>query len=561
MRLPLEFTERMRRILGTEYAAFEKSYEQPRKYGLRVNTAKIEPEEFERIAPFHLTPIPWVPGGYFYEEQDAPARHPFYYGGLYYLQEPSAMTPAVILEAEPGERLLDLCAAPGGKATALGARLRGQGILVANDISASRCRALLKNLEVFGIPNALVTNGVPARLQEQFPEYFDRVLLDAPCSGEGMFRKDEGALRAWYPERPQECAKIQRDLILRAADMLRPGGRLLYSTCTFAPEENEEVIRYLLEQREDMELLEIPRLPGREGFAPGLLGLERCVRLWPHRLDGEGHFLALLGKRGGDGYENPGESENPEEIRVRNLQETGAERLEEKKGRSPEGILWERQGEQGEGNSWEISGGRLKRDQRGNRKEELEEGRRRNRREELEEGRQKSRKGTPDRKGGRKGKNKNSTAVQGGPGKEERAALEEFFGAVLKNPREHQPCGKLELHGGQVYWEPSDLPAAEGIPFLRRGLYLGEVKKGRFEPSQSLAMALSPKECAALCRLSPEDERVIRYLRGETVEIGKEESARESGWVLVCAGDCALGWGKLVKGLLKNKYHAGWRMK
>lgn len=259
--------------------------------------------------------------------------------------------------------------------------------------------------------------------------------------------------------------------------------------------------------------------------------------------------MTLPGKRGGDGYENPGESENPEEIRVRNLQETGAERLEEKKGRSPEGILWERQGEQGEGNSWEISGGRLKRDQRGNRKEE------------LEEGRQKSRKGTSDRKGGRKGKNKNSTAVQGGPGKEERAALEEFFCAVLENPREHQLCGKMEIHGGQVYWEPSDLPATEGIPFLRRGLYLGEVKKGRFEPSQSLAMALRPKECAALCRFSPEDERVTRYLRGETVEIGKEESARESGWVLVCAGDCALGWGKLVKGLLKNKYHAGWRMK
>ena len=169
---------------------------------------------------------------------------------------------------------------------------------MANDISASRCKALLKNLEVFGVPNALVANGIPARLQERFPEYFDRILLDAPCSGEGMFRKDADTIRAWYPDKPAECAALQRELILRAADMLRPGGRMLYSTCTFAPEENEEVIRFLLEQRPEMALLKIPRGPGRENFGPGLEGMEDCVRLWPHRLEGEGHFLALLEKQG-----------------------------------------------------------------------------------------------------------------------------------------------------------------------------------------------------------------------------------------------------------------------
>ena len=464
MKLPVIFTERMQRILGTEYAAFEKSYEQPRKYGLRVNTLKISPREFERIAPFHLTEIPWIPGGYFYEEQDAPARHPFYYAGLYYLQEPSAMTPASVLDVKPGDRVLDLCAAPGGKATALGAKLQGQGILVANDISASRCKALLKNLEVFGVPNALVANGIPARLQERFLEYFDRILLDAPCSGEGMFRKDADTIRAWYPDKPAECAALQRELILRAADMLRPGGRMLYSTCTFAPEENEEVIRFLLEQRPEMALLKIPRGPGRENFGPGLEGMEDCVRLWPHRLEGEGHFLALLEKQG----QNAG------------LQE----------------------------------------------------------------------KGFPAQTGGK------------APNREEKALLDDFFDALLTEAgKEKTQAGRLDVHAGQVYWEPEQMPAVPGIPFLRRGLYLGELKKGRFEPGQSLAMALQADACAARCDLPAEDERIFRYLRGETIEVGEKEASLSSGWLLVCAGGYPLGWGKLVKGKLKNKYHPGWRMR
>ena len=158
MKLPEEFLERMEKMLGTEYEAFLKSYEEPRKFGLRVNTAKISVEKFQELAPFHLTPIPWIPNGFYYEREDDPARHPFYYAGLYYLQEPSAMTPAMVLPVVPGERVLDLCAAPGGKATALGAKLRGEGLLVANDISASRAKALLKNLEVFGIANSYVTN-------------------------------------------------------------------------------------------------------------------------------------------------------------------------------------------------------------------------------------------------------------------------------------------------------------------------------------------------------------------------------------------------------------------
>ena len=535
MRLPEEFTNRMRRILGQEYGAFEKSYEEKRKYGLRVNTRKITPEEFEQLAPFHLTQIPWIPGGYYYLEEDAPARHPFYHAGLYYLQEPSAMTPASVLGARPGERVLDLCAAPGGKATALGAALQDRGLLVANDISASRARALLKNIEVFGIPNSFVTNEVPARLEERFQAFFDRVLVDAPCSGEGMFRKDEGTIRAWYPEKPLECAKIQRDIILRAADMLRPGGRMLYSTCTFAVEENEEVIAWLLRKRPDMELLEIPF---REGFAPGLeqgltfagwtvsgeeipsqreqisWHLSRCVRLWPHKTGGEGHFLALLQKKGEQGlreawYLSDRSTGNDEEDRAeREAGDVRTDQSKEKRGRK-----------------------RTKADRGG------QNGGQKNQKDSL--------------RGGRRG----SGGAGNGKDSGQRRLLEEF----LKDVSCPMTPEQLEIRKDQVYYVFGLLPEVSGIPFLRNGLYLGELKKNRFEPSQSLAMALKKSEYAAVLDLDFSDERVQRYLQGETIEVQAEETVRNSGWQLVCVNGYPLGWGKLVNGLLKNKYHPGWR--
>lgn len=299
--LPQEFLERMEHMLGEEYPAFLQSYEEPRKFGLRVNTMKISVEEFQRLAPFHLTPIPWIPNGFYYEREDDPARHPFYYAGLYYLQEPSAMTPASILPVMQGEHVLDLCAAPGGKATALGAKLAGEGLLVANDISASRAKALLKNLEIFGIRNSFVTNAYPAKLAEQFAGAFDKILVDAPCSGEGMFRKDLANARVWSLEKVKECAKTQHEIIRQAVSMLRPGGLLLYSTCTFSPEENEQTIASLLQEHPELQLVELPWYEGfahgRPELADGNPELTKCVRIFPHRMAGEGHFLALLYKK------------------------------------------------------------------------------------------------------------------------------------------------------------------------------------------------------------------------------------------------------------------------
>ena len=452
--LPQEFLNKMKTLLGAEYEDFLASYHRPRNFGLRVNVGKISPEEFQKLAPFHLQPVPWTENGFYYtlEEDNSvlPARHPFYYAGLYYLQEPSAMTPAAMLKVTPGEKVLDLCAAPGGKATELGARLHGKGLLVANDISASRAKALLKNIEVFGISNAFVTNETPAHLAGQFPEFFDKILVDAPCSGEGMFRKDPAVAKAWDAEKPFACAKQQKEIITQAANMLAPGGQMLYSTCTFSPEENEQVIAYLLDSRDDMEVLELPQM---EGFSRGI-HLSRCVRIWPHKMNGEGHFLALLQKKG----------------------------------------------------------------QKAAVKEEV-----------------------TDRSAGNKKINS--------------PEMQEFFQDITMPIN----WNRVEIRKDQAYYVPEETKGRTGLTFLRNGLYLGEIRKGRFEPSQSLAMALKKEEYASVVDLEASDERVMKYLKGETLEVEDLQSTREKGWQLVCVNGYPLGWGKLVNGTLKNKYHTGWR--
>ncbi len=302
MELPKQFEEKMQELLGDEFPDYIACYDEPRYYGLRVNTGKITVEEFQKICPFEITPIPWIENGFYYDgENISPSRHPYYFAGLYYLQEPSAMTPANRLPIEPGDKVLDVCAAPGGKATELGAKLKGEGVLVANDISNSRAKGLLKNIEVFGIGNVLVLSEEPGKLEDYFAGYFDKILIDAPCSGEGMFRKDKKMVKAWEEHGPEFFSNIQKSIVTQAARMLKPGGMMLYSTCTFDGRENERIIEYLRETYPEFEVLD---LNPYDGFAKGMpeltadkdIAYEKTVRIFPHKMKGEGHYLALLRK-------------------------------------------------------------------------------------------------------------------------------------------------------------------------------------------------------------------------------------------------------------------------
>lgn len=301
--LPKAFAERMQRLLGGEYDSFVASYEEERQYGLRRNPLKGSEEEFDRVIPFPLEKISWAREGYYYDAEFRPGRHVLHEAGAYYIQEPSAMAVAEVLEPKPGERILDLCAAPGGKSTQIAGKMQGRGLLVANEVIGERARVLSQNVERMGISNCVVCSEKPERMSARFPLFFDRVLVDAPCSGEGMFRKDEAAGAEWSPEAVERCAERQAIILEEAAKMVRPGGVLVYSTCTFSPEENEGTVSAFLRAHEEYYIeetvLENLFSPGRGDWidAPAA-GIEHTLRLWPHLIRGEGHYVARLRKRG-----------------------------------------------------------------------------------------------------------------------------------------------------------------------------------------------------------------------------------------------------------------------
>lgn len=292
--LPPEFLRQMAELLGEEFPAFLASYAEPAVSGLRVNTLKLSPAAFRKLSPFPLSPVPWCAAGFILSPEHEAGKHPFHAAGLYYLQDPSAMVAAELLAARPGERVLDLCAAPGGKATHLAAQLQGEGLLVANEVIPARARVLNENLERWGATNAIITVETPERLAARWPGYFDRVLVDAPCSGEGMFRKSDTARQEWQPEQVAGCALRQSRILDTAAALVRPGGMLAYATCTFALEENEGVIVDFLARHPEFAPVHIPL---QLGFRQGILDAVG-IRLWPHLVPGEGHYIALLRRQG-----------------------------------------------------------------------------------------------------------------------------------------------------------------------------------------------------------------------------------------------------------------------
>lgn len=284
MNLPIEFENKMKAFLGNEWDDFLYSYDNNRFQALRFNILKVQsPEERMRILKVlgisSDKRVSWANEAYYFDENVRPGKHPYHEMGLYYIQEPSAMSAAALLAPKPGMRVLDLCAAPGGKSTQLATYLGDSGLLVSNEINTQRSRILSQNIERMGIKNAIVTNEDSFVLASHFPGFFNAIQVDAPCSGEGMFRKLPEAIEQWSMENVAICAARQKEILDNAAVMLKPGGTIVYSTCTFSKEENEDVIEYFLEKHSDFTL-------------------EEMERFWPHKVDGEGHFVAKLVRRG-----------------------------------------------------------------------------------------------------------------------------------------------------------------------------------------------------------------------------------------------------------------------
>ena len=285
--LPQAFVNRMKALLQDEAAAFLRSYEEPYQRGLRLNPMKMVDAA---LVPGLLDPVPWEETGYYLEQESTAGALPLHEAGAYYLQEPSAMLPAAVLNPQPGEKVLDLCAAPGGKTTQLALRMKGQGLLVCNEPVPKRAQILSRNVERMGITNALVVSSLPGPLAKRWPGGFDAIQVDAPCSGEGMFRRHPETREEWTEDSPAGCAKRQAEILDSAAEMLRPGGRLVYSTCTLNAIENEETVAAFCERHPDF-APEAFELPG----ASAPTGMLTC---YPHRMRGEGHFVAHLRRRG-----------------------------------------------------------------------------------------------------------------------------------------------------------------------------------------------------------------------------------------------------------------------
>ena len=576
--LPSSFLDRMQNLLGKEYEAFLASLEEEKYQALRVNPLKKHeigvhademawqckmPESGEQeseddavfrvkttvqekiVRDFALQPVPWAVNGYYYDKTAHPGKHPYHEAGVYYIQEPSAMAPVTLLEVQPGQRVLDLCAAPGGKSTQIAGALQGEGLLVCNEIHPARAKILSENIERLGVRNACVTNETPQHLAEIFVEYFDSILVDAPCSGEGMFRKNEEATHEWSPENVQLCADRQDEILDCAARMLRPGGRLVYSTCTFAPAENEGSISRFVARHPEFRILPADSVKekmmqsmqeyakmqrgqlaesqgkgvehrlhdGRPDWtADPAENIEDTLRLWPHLIKGEGHYAALLQKNGlleefaepesdSFGGSSPGMTHTvlaagglEKGVSVKDLGEFPEFVIENLKLAFPLDKA-AAQTQQGKGASGKQP------------------------REKLQQGKKQSNK-------------------------------------CLQADTKQETClpGKYLKFGDNIYFAPEDMPALKGMKVLRPGLHLGTLKKNRFEPSHALALALAPEDAVHVWNLSSESQEAAAYLNGQTFP-----AEGEKGWYLICVDGFSLGWGKLAGGIMKNHYPKGLR--
>ena len=496
LQLPPAFIERMSATLGEESEAFFHSYDSERAYGLRRNLLKLNQSDFETLLPFSLERVSWAQEGYYYPSTDRPGKHVFHEMGLYYIQEPSAMSVVEIADPQPGEVILDLCAAPGGKSTQIAGRLAGKGLLISNEIIPNRAKILSQNIERLGISNAVVLNHTPQELEQAFPSFFDRIIVDAPCSGEGMFHKEDAALTEWSPENVLMCADRQKEILSCAIPMLRPGGLLVYSTCTFAPAEDEEIVQWLLDSYPQLTLepIDTAALGISEGTFPG------TGRIYPHRQRGEGHFIARFCVKGEriprPAYlptpfvAMPDDTDSSDFVSISDCDSTS-----------------------------KITDANAKKNQKKIAKQNKH----------------------MQKKSGKKGA---PPTVQSDIWKE----CEQFVTNTLTCPL----YGKRQLFGDQLYLLPDAMTALQGLRVLRPGLHLGTSKKNRFEPSHALALALHPEDARQVCETTEPEN----FMRGMTFSCDPQLD----GWTLITYRGMPLGWGKASRGIMKNHYPKGLRI-
>ena len=434
----------MKELLQDEYKDYIDSLSKPSISGMRVNTLKIKKEELLKLLNLNLREVKWADTGFYLDEDLRLSKSPYYYAGLYYMQEPSAMSPASLCEAKRGDKILDLCAAPGGKSTQIACKLEGEGLILSNDLSNSRAKALLKNIELSGIRNTVITCEEPQKLAGVYEEYFDKILVDAPCSGEGMFRRDIAVFNAYLKKGPENFAPIQASILDSAARMLKKGGYIIYSTCTYSKLEDEDTVLEFLKRHEDFE---IGVLPMYEGFTPSKY-VDGAVRLFPHKLEGEGHFVCKLVKKG-ESTEDESEAKYFKAVKL------------------PKSVL-------------------------------------------------------------------------------------EF----LKLTNISWDDKRFYMNNEYVYYLPEGLILDKKLRYLRTGLLIGRMNNNRFEPSQAFAMSLKYEDWKNPVNLSIDDDRVIRYLKGETIDADD----KGSGYRLLCVEKYPLGFVKQDTTRLKNKYYKGWRM-
>lgn len=507
----------MKTLLGDEYDDFIASYKKPRHLSLRVNPLKCADDEFLKMISYSTRRVPWTDHGYYYDPEARPGKSALHEAGLYYIQEASAMIVAQISGAQPGEKILDLCAAPGGKSTQLAGMMENEGLLISNEIHPERAKILSRNVERLGIRNAVVTNETPERLTDRFPAFFDRIVVDAPCSGEGMFRKEEAAIPNWSVENVRHCAERQKSILNCAAQMLKTGGTLIYSTCTFAPEEDEEQIADFLKTHPAFHQADLRNEIGPEKF--DAMGLEagkdgKSVRLFPHKLNGEGHFVAKL-------VNGPIEANLSAQDHLSGRE--GVMAADEEQSTTKSAPMNEEASDAGKKkehiNAADARHARLERKKEGRREKK---------------------------------------AARGSAPAGVQEALDlwrEFANETLNESGKTKIAGEPVMFGPDLYLLPMKLPLA-GLKVLRPGLHIGTIKKNRFEPAHALALTLDQADIQRSVDLDAESTEARAWLRGESLPVNRSLK----GWTGVLVNGKTLGWGKASNGMLKNHYPKGLRI-